>query len=461
MALLPAARCVMGLLLFGALSTLSPDGWSSAEVIEPPERPNILVVLTDDMGYADLGAYGATRIRTPHIDSLASQGIRFTQGYASANVCTPSRAGLMTGRYAIRSGLAWKVIESDSVHGMPASEETLAELVERAGYSTMLVGKWHLGHTELHWPLEHGFQSFYGVPFSNDMSDFALYEGTQRVEYPVRQETLTARYTRRAVQFIRRSAGNPFLLVVSHTFPHIPLYASNEFSRTSDAGTYGDVVQEIDWSTGELMKALAETGVLDNTLVLFTSDNGPFFEGGAAPLRGGKGSTWDGGYRVPFIAFWPRGILPGRVSNSMVSNIDILPTVADVVGLKPAAEEIDGRSLLPVFQDPRRQIHEYLYYFDNERVVGVRSPRWKLVSHGYYRRHLGAFEAFAQLPGFQAPYDLLFDMQGEGVESYSYADRYPAVVSRLKNALQVFRREVEPLQTRPPGPEFPARQDVQ
>ncbi|MBN7795281.1 sulfatase-like hydrolase/transferase [Parahaliea mediterranea] len=286
-----------------ALVTLPPKGWSSAEVTEPPERPNILVILTDDMGYGDLGVYGAIRIRTPNIDSLARRGMRFTQGYASANVCSPSRAGLMTGRYAIRSGLAWKVLESDSVHGMPASEETLAELAGRAGYSTMLVGKWHLGHEAEHWPLRHGFQSFYGVPFSNDMSNFALYEGEQRLEYPVRQETLTARYTQRAVQFIRRRQGQPFLLVVSHTFPHIPLYASDTFQGSSDAGTYGDTVQEIDWSTGELLKALRETGALDNTLVIFTSDNGPFFEGATAQLRDRKGSTWEGGIASRLLRF--------------------------------------------------------------------------------------------------------------------------------------------------------------
>ena len=410
--------------------------------------PNVVVILADDLGYGDIGAYGARRIKTPHIDRLAAEGLQFTQGYASANVCSPSRAGLMTGRYAIRSGLAWKVVDAESTHGLPEAEETLGELVRRQGYRTLYVGKWHLGNFPAHLPLKHGFDGFFGVPASNDMPNFALYDGAVLVEQPVDQGTLTRRYTDRAVRFIAENSAGPFMLFLAHTFPHIPLYASEEFRGKSAAGLYGDSVEELDWSTGQVLAALEDHGIRDDTLVIFTSDNGPFFEGGTGGLRGGKGTSWDGGYRVPLIAGWPAVISPGRVTGAMAMNIDVLPTIADIIGLEPAATAVDGRSLLPVFRGADESPHDFLYYFNNERVVGVRSQDWKYVTHAYYLGNLGAFEKFDRLPGFTAPYEMLLDADGVDGEAYSYADRFPGILKEHREALGRARRQFDALRTR-------------
>lgn len=417
--------------------------------------PNVIVILADDLGYGDIGAYGAKRIRTPHIDQLANNGLRFTQAYASANVCSPSRAGLMTGRYAIRSGLAWKVVTAKSSHGMPDTEETIAELLSRAGYETALIGKWHLGNQKHHSPLRHGFSRFFGVPHSNDMPDFVLYDGEDVVEATIDQTTLTRRYTERSLQFIREKRDRPFFLMLSHTFPHIPLYASEKFRGRSEAGLYGDTVEELDWSTGKIISVLEETGNLENTLIIFTSDNGPFFEGSTAGLKGGKGNVWEGGYRVPFIAHWPQMISAGQVSNAMTMNIDLLPTLAEMTRVRPAGNALDGKSMIPLFKNPEEAIHDYLYIFNNENLVGLRSKDWKFVTHAYYTGSLGAFEKFDELPGFESAYDMLLDANGIDGESYSYADRHPDIVRSLKSELQRARAEFYPLRTRKSEPTYP------
>ena len=443
-----AVRGVIAVLILACVSAFAGGAEPAELVVNPGPTPNIVVILADDLGYGDIGAYGAQRIRTPNIDRLAAGGLRFTQGYSSANVCSPSRAGLMTGRYAIRSGLAWKVVEAESTHGLPQAEETLGELAKRQGYRTLYVGKWHLGNFPEHLPLKHGFDEFFGAPASNDMPNFALYDGDALVEHPVDQATLTRRYAERAVRFIKENSAGPFLLFLAHTFPHIPLYASEEFRGKSGAGLYGDTVEELDWSTGRVLAALEDSGVSENTLVIFTSDNGPFFEGGTGGLRGGKGTSWDGGYRVPLIASWPAVISPGRVTGAMAMNIDVLPTIADLLGLEPAAEVVDGRSLLPVFRGVDESAHEFLYYFNNERVVGVRSQDWKYVTHAYYLGSLGAFEKFDRLPGFSTPYEMLLDADGIDGEAYSYADRLPGVLREHKEALGRARRQFDALRTR-------------
>ena len=449
-------RCAGCATAFGlALASIVAFAGDGGRPQQSVVRPNVVVILADDLGYGDIGAYGGTKIKTPHIDELAASGLRFTQAYASANVCSPSRAGLLTGRYAIRAGLAWKVVTADSTHGLPESEETVAELALRSGYRTMLVGKWHLGNLSKYSPIRHGFQQFFGVPHSNDMPDFVLFDGADVIESPVDQSTLTRRYTREAVDFITRNSTEPFFLLVSHTFPHIPLHASDDFHGSSGAGLYGDTVEELDWSTGKILAALHEAKVLDNTLVIFTSDNGPFFEGSTAGLKGGKGTSWEGGYRVPFIASWPDIIEPGRVTDTITINLDLLPTVSDMVGAKPAAEVIDGLSLLPVFRDPEISPHDFLYFFNNENIVGLRSQDWKYVTHAYYTGSLGAFEKFDQLPGFESPYEMLLDANGIDGEAYSYADRHPATVTALKEALDNARSEFYPLRTRPSEKTYP------
>ena len=420
----------------------------STGALADDSSPNIVLVVADDLGYGDIGAYGSTKIRTPHIDQLAASGVVLTNGYASANVCTPSRAGLMTGRYAIRSGLAWKVVDANDSKGLPESEETLGELARRADYRTMYVGKWHLGGFPEYLPLKHGFDEFYGVPHSNDMPNFALYDGNEVIEDPVDQRSLTQRYTEQSVAFIRRNKNEPFLLFVSHTFPHIPLYASERFYGKSAAGLYGDTVEELDWSTGEIIRALSDAGVLDNTLIVFTSDNGPFFEGGTAGLKGGKGTTWEAGYRVPFILSWPDQVDTARSSDAIAMNIDVLPTIADMLRVRPSADVVDGKSLLPLLRGAEQSPHDYLYYFNNERVVGVRSQDWKFVTHAYYTGSLGAFEKFDELPGFERSYDLLFDARGQDGEAYSVADRHPAVAAALKKKLSLARAEFDAMRTR-------------
>lgn len=355
---------------------------------------------------------------------------------------------MLTGRFAIRSGLAWKVVTAGDSHGLPESEETLAELTKRRGYRTLLIGKWHLGNLSAFSPLEHGFDYFFGVPHSNDMPDFALFDDRELIEQPVDQRTLTRRYTRRAIEFIEENSDRPFLLFVSHTFPHIPLFASDRFDGKSAAGTYGDTVEELDWSTGEILAALADSGIADDTLVIFTSDNGPFFEGSTAGLKGGKGGTWEGGYRVPLIMTWPQVIDAGRVTDALAMNIDILPTVADLLDLEPGAEVVDGVSLSAVLRGAERSPREYLYFFNNERVVGVRSREWKLVTHAYYTGSLGAFEKFDQLPGFETSYEMLLDADGVDGESYNYADRQPNALSVHRKALEQARQEFDALRTR-------------
>ncbi len=417
--------------------------------------PNVVIVLTDDMGYGDIGANGATLIKTPNIDKLAKSGLNFTNFYASANVCTPSRAGLMTGRYALRMGLAKGVLSAESSGGLPVTEETIGELAQRAGVRTSLIGKWHLGSFPDHHPMNHGWQEFFGTPHSNDMPDFALFSGRKKVEQPVDQSSLTERYTKQATEFISRNAQQPFLLMVSHNMPHIPLYASKHFQGRSAAGTYGDVIEELDASVGRVIDELRTQGILENTLVIFTSDNGPFFEGSVSGLKGGKGNGWDGGYRVPAVVSWPAKLKQARVVNTIASNLDILPTLAAIWEIKPLAKDMDGRSLLGVIGGADQSAHDLLYYFNNEQVIGVRNQRWKLLTHVYYRRSLGAFEKFDQLDGFSGSYDMLFDMSSAGGEQYSVANQQPAALEKLKSQLMLARQRFAPMMLQAPDATFP------
>ncbi|GJL93726.1 MAG: arylsulfatase [Hyphococcus sp.] len=437
------------------LPLLSCSKSVSEDAQQTATKPNIIIILADDMGYGDLGVNGASRIKTPNIDAIARDGVNFTQFYASANICTPSRAGLMTGRYPIRTGLGYNVVTARDTHGLPETEETVGEIAQRAQYKTKLIGKWHLGRFPDYAPMKHGFDEFYGVPHSNDMPNFALYRGDKKIEEPVEQSTLTKRYTDEAVSFIDASSDKPFLLFISHTMPHIPLYASDDYKGKSDAGVYGDVIEELDANVGRLVKALKENNLYEDTVFIITSDNGPFFEGGTSGLKGGKGSSWEGAYRVPLVFSWPNGKLKKGNNDAISMNIDILPTVAAMVDVTPSASDIDGESLLPILKGEQESLHQYLFYFNNEEVIGVRSQQWKYLTHTYYRKSLGAFEKFDQLDGFQKPYDLLFEAGPAGGEEYSYADRYPEIVSDMKLALKNAREEFDKLRTHPPDQTFP------
>ena len=268
-------------------------------------KPNFIIVMADDLGIGDLGLYGSELIDTPNLDRMASEGIYFESFYASANVCTASRGGLLTGRYPIRLGLVDDVARpSNDIH-LNESEITIAEALKQEGYSTALFGKWHLGSRVEWYPLNHGFDEFYGALHSNDMAPFKLYRDDQVIEDPVDQTTLTQRYTSEALRFIEQNRENPFFLYIPHSFPHVPLFVTEEFEGKSDAGLYGDVVETIDWSMGQIFNKLTELGIDENTMVIFTSDNGPWFEGSSGQFRNRKGTSWEGGLRVPFIARWP------------------------------------------------------------------------------------------------------------------------------------------------------------
>ncbi|MEM7277406.1 MAG: sulfatase [Pseudomonadota bacterium] len=442
----PFAPCCAGFLAL--LLVAGCENSAPASANNSSQSPNVIIVLTDDLGYGDIGAYGAKRIKTPNIDQLADRGILFTNAYASANVCSPSRAGLMTGRYAVRSGLAWKVVGANDKHGLPESEETLGELAKRAGYMTHYIGKWHLGGFPDYLPGKHGFDSFFGVPHSNDMPGFVLYENDQVIDTDIDQALLTQRYTESALQFIEAQGDQAFLMVVSHTFPHIPLYASEQFRGKSEAGAYGDTIEEIDWSTGKIVEALKKTGQLENTVIIFTSDNGPFFEGRTAGLKGGKGNAWEGGFRVPLIVSWPGKVAHARSSDAITVNTDILPTVAHAIAIEPGSLDLDGKSLMGILEGEQHSPHEFIYLFNNERVVGVRSQDWKLVTHAYYTGSLGSFEKFDQLSGFDQPYDLLFDMRQSDGEAYSVANRQPAELNTHQVALRNARAKFGPMRTR-------------
>lgn len=444
------------LLLAGLLSGLA--GCSAAKTLAADvkaERPNIVIILADDLGFGDVGVNGATAIKTPHIDKLAKQGIVFDQAYASANVCTPSRAGLLTGRYPIRTSLGHDVIGADDIRALPSREETLAELTQNVGYTTALIGKWHLGRLPEHSPLDHGFDVFFGVPHSNDMPNFHIYDGRERIETRIDQSTLTRRYTERARRFIGENAGGPFFLLFSHTMPHIPLYAGEGYRGRSKAGLYGDVVEELDASVGAIVAELKAHGVLERTLLIVTSDNGPFFEGSSGGLRGGKGATWEGAFRVPFILSWPEVVETGRRAEAMTMNFDVFATAAEAVGAEPEGAELDGRSLGPILRGEASQVHDELFFFNNEDIVAARTAEWKFVTHSYYRRSLGAFQEFDQLSGFEAGYDLLFSTSRNEGEVYSLADRYPKVLADLKSRLRAARERFDEYRTRSADQTFP------
>lgn len=405
-------------------------------------RPNIIVILTDDLGYGDLGSYGADLIRTPELDRMAAEGVRLTNFYAAANVCTPSRAGLLTGRYAIRSGLAEQVIQPWSTHGLPADEITMAEMLGANGYRTALIGKWHLGHQPEHHPLRHGFDEFFGLPYSNDMSPLALYEGETAVEQPVEQATLTRRFTDRAIEIVEAEDDRPFLIYLAHPMPHIPLHASEQFRGRSQAGLYGDVVEELDWNTGRLLEALRRSGRADNTLVIFTSDNGPWFEGSTGVHRGRKGGSWDGGYRVPFIAWWPSRLPAGAVSDSPAMLIDLLPTFALLTASEmPDDRPIDGMDIWPIMAEGAESPHDALYFFNDAYLTAVRVGDWRLVVQDYYR----SFD----LPLDQFGSFLLFDLSRDPSERYSLSATSPDAVATMREYLEAGRMRLN-VPVRPP-----------
>ncbi len=396
-------------------------------------QPNFIVIMADDLGYGDLGVYGSQLIKTPNLDRMALEGARLDSFYSSANVCTAARGGLLTGRYPIRLDLVSDVARPTNDVHLAAEEISLAEALKPLGYQTALFGKWHLG-SRMEWsPLTQGFDEYFGVLHSNDMTPLELYRQDQMIENPVNQNTLTERYTNEAIRFIEDNQDDPFFLYMPHTFPHVPLYVSNQFSGQSDAGLYGDVVETIDWSVGEVLATLERLGLDENTIVIFTSDNGPWFEGSPGPFRDRKGSSWEGGQRVPFIAKWAGTIPGGLVSNEPAMNIDIFPTLVKLAGGDlPADRAIDGKDILPMLTEGADSPHDALYLFDSDRIAGVRSGQWKLVVETRYRT---AVPSFDNPDSYYGPNGLLFDVRLDPSETYSYTREYPEVVERMRELL--------------------------
>ena len=396
-------------------------------------QPNFIVIMADDLGYGDLGVYGSKLIKTPNLDLMALEGARLDSFYSSANVCTAARGGLLTGRYPIRLDIVSDVARPTNDVHLSEEELSLAEALNPLGYQTALFGKWHLG-SRMEWsPLTQGFDEYFGVLHSNDMTPLELYRQDQMIENPVNQNTLTQRYTQEAVRFIEDNQNDPFFLYMPHTFPHVPLYVSNEFSGQSEAGLYGDVVETIDWSVGQILATLDKLGLEQDTLVIFTSDNGPWFEGSPGPYRDRKGSSWEGGQRVPFIAKWPDTIPGGLVSNEPAMNIDIFPTLVKLAGGDlPSDRSIDGKDILPMLVDGAASPHEALFLFDRDRIAGVRSGQWKLVVESQYR---AAVPSFDNPDSYYGPNGLLFDVRRDPSETYSYTREYPEVVARMREYL--------------------------
>ena len=414
---------------------------------EVTEKPNIILVFMDDMGYGDLECYGHPLIKTPVLNKLADDGIRFTSFYAPASVCTPSRAGLLTGRYPVRH--APFNFGPESTNGLPLSETTIADLLGQAGYRTGAIGKWHLGHQPEFLPTERGFDSFYGLPYSNDMilpwcpwlteeDKLMLYQDAKPVrEIGKNQRDLTLNYTEKAVSFIKEDSEKPFFLYLAHSMPHLPIDVADDFKGKSTAGLYGDVIEMIDWSMGQLKQTLEEEGQWENTLIIFTSDNGPWHHlpdrmvqdgverwhsGSTGMLRGAKATTYEGGFRVPAVISWPGVIVGSRVSHELVTALDLFPTLAEIGGVRiPDSLQIDGFSLIPHFRGKESPRNSF-FYGNLDVVEAVRKDEWKL--------------RITETDSIQ-----LFNLHQDPGEMYNRAAKFPEKVLALQIALKQFAEQ--------------------
>jgi arylsulfatase A-like enzyme len=449
--------------------------WATAPIDaqEPPARPNVVIILADDLGYGDLGCYGHPKFKTPRLDRLATEGARLTQLNTPTAFCAPTRAALLTGRYPFRCGMTQNPAPdggpaADAL-ALPPTEITLPQVLKAAGYATGMVGKWHLGHKPGKLPTDRGFDEYLGIPYSNDMRPVQLLEGQEVAEYPVVQATLTRRYTERAVGFIEQNKARPFFLYLAHAMPHKPLAAAEQYYQHSGAGLYADVMAELDASVGAVLDALQTAGVADRTLVFFTSDNGPWFGGSTGGLRGMKGSTYEGGFRVPLIARWPGRIPPGHVSSEPAVTMDLFATALKATGAALSDDRVvDGRDILPLLTSQAPTPHTVIVGHQGPRLATIRDARWKLhvlpptemrLAPGPDGRWLdprapdgvtilAPFEQYNldAHPGLRSgavPAALqLFDLQADPGEQRDVAAEHPAEVARLKAAFDAMQKDV-------------------
>ena len=433
--------------------------------------PNFIIIFADDLGYGDLGCYGHPSIRTPHLDRMAAEGMRFTDFYSAAEVCTPSRAALMTGRLPIRSGMChdqFRVLRNVSTGHLPVSEVTLASALKAKGYATGCIGKWHLGNwvnNPAGHPRRHGFDHYFGLPHSNDMNpkpgnpkgapglleqdaawwNAPLFRNEQLLEQPTDQTQLTRRYTEEAVKFIGEHKDQPFFLYLPHTFPHVPLFRSEAFKGKSARGLYGDIVEELDWSVGQVLAALREQKLAENTFVFFTSDNGPWLTqgltgGSAGLLREGKGSTWEGGMREPGLAWWPGKIKAGTVTRELAGTMDLFVTCLKLAGAPvPADRVIDGVDLAPVLLGMGRSQRDTWFYYRGTQLYAVRK--------GEFKAHFLTRAAYGQAQPEKHDPPLLFHLAHDPSESRNIADQHPGLLADIAKEVERHRANLVPAPT--------------
>jgi arylsulfatase len=417
-------------------------------------KPNIVIVFTDDQGYADVGIFGASDIATPNLDAMAASGLRLTDYYAAQPVCSASRAGLLTGCYPNRIGIHNALMPNSPI-GINPQEETLAELLKEQGYATAIFGKWHLGDQPEFLPTRHGFDQFFGIPYSNDMWPYhpqqgpvfnfdplPLYQQETVLTYLEDQSDLTREITKRSVAFIEENRNRPFFLYVPHPQPHAPLFVSDHFKGKSERGLYGDVIMEIDWSVGQIMEALEKNGIAENTIVIFTSDNGPWLSygnhaGSAYPLKEGKGTSWEGGVREPCIIKYPGKLPSGKVLQAPVMAIDFLPTLVQLAGGRLPSQKIDGKDIWPLLTgetDQSPQEAYYFYYKVNE-LQALRQGDWKLVFPHRYRSMDGQEPGKDGLPGEYTQFNVetpeLYNLRLDKEERFDVSGQYPEILEKL------------------------------
>lgn len=443
--------------------------------------PNIVIIFMDDMGYADVGCFGAQGYQTPNIDALAAQGRKFTNFHVAQPVCSASRTALLTGCYPNRLGMHGALGPS-AKHGIHDDEMTIAELVKQKGYATAAVGKWHLGHLPRFLPVKHGFDEYYGIPYSNDMWPYhpqakpGTYPKLPMVENdrvvdeeitPEDQTRLTTDYTTRSVRFIEKNKEKPFFLYLAHSMVHVPLFVSDKFKGKSGKGLFADVMMEVDWSVGEIMAALKKNGLEDNTWVIFTSDNGPWLSygdhaGSAGPLREGKGTCWEGGTRVTGIMKWPGKIPAGTTTDAMMMTIDLLPTIAHVMDAKLPAHKIDGLNCWPIVagENGAKNPHDfYAFYYEQNQLQAITSGdgRWKLQLPHKYRAMQGVTDKAANgIPVLYKQQTIdqpeLYDLYADVSESKNVATGHPDIIAKLQQHAATIRAELgDSLMKQPKG----------